>query len=155
VAGVFYTIRVLFENRVLRRIFGPKRAEVMAGWTKLHNEELHDLYFLQSIIRMIKSMKIRWVGHVARMGEKRNMYRLLVGKQEGKESTRKTRCRWVDNIKMGLVEIGWDAVDWLGLAQDREKFGALMNVVMNLQVPLLSGYTSGGLSSSGELHRIR
>jgi hypothetical protein len=80
----------VFENRVLRRIFGPKGDEVTGEWRKLHNEELHDLYSLPSIIRIIKSRKMRWAGHVARMGEKRNVYRLLAGKPEGKETTRKT-----------------------------------------------------------------
>jgi hypothetical protein len=85
---------------VLRR-FGPKRDEVTGGWRKLHNEELRDLYSSPSIIRIIKSRRMRWVGHVARMGENRNVYRLLVGKPEG----RRPRRRWVDNIKVDLVEI--------------------------------------------------
>jgi hypothetical protein len=76
----------VFENRVLRSIFGPKRNEVRGGWTKLHNEELHNLYFSPNIIRMIKSRRIRWTGHVARMGKKRNPYRILVGKPEEKRS---------------------------------------------------------------------
>jgi hypothetical protein len=80
----------VFENRVLRRIFGPKRDGVTGGWRKLHNEELHDLYSSPSIIRIKKLGRMRWAGHVARMGEKRNVYRLLVGKTEGKETTRKT-----------------------------------------------------------------
>jgi hypothetical protein len=74
----------VFENRVLRRIFGPKRDEMIGEWRRLHNEELRDLYSPPSIIRIIKSRRMRWVGHVARMGEKRNSYRLLVGKPEGK-----------------------------------------------------------------------
>jgi hypothetical protein len=81
----------VFENRVLRRIFGPKRDEVTGEWRKLHNEELHDLYSLPSIIRIIKSRRMRRAGHVARMGEKKNAYRLLVGKTRGKETTRKTK----------------------------------------------------------------
>jgi hypothetical protein len=81
----------VFENRVLRRIFGLKRAEVTGEWRKLHNEELRDLYSSPSIIRLIKSGRMRWAGHVARMGEKRNEYRLLVGKPVGKKSTRKTK----------------------------------------------------------------
>jgi hypothetical protein len=81
----------VFENRVLRRIFGPKRDEVTCEWRKLHNEELHDLYSSPSIIRIIKSRRMRWAGHVARMGEKRNIYRLLVGKARGKDTTRKTK----------------------------------------------------------------
>jgi hypothetical protein len=81
----------VFENKVLRRIYGPKRDEVTGEWRNLHNEELHDLYSSPSIIRKIKSRRMRWAGHVARMGEKRNAYRLLVGKARGIETTRKTK----------------------------------------------------------------
>jgi hypothetical protein len=109
----------VFENRVLSRIFGPKRDRVTGGWRKLHNEELHNLYSLQSIIRIIKSRRMRWAGHVARMGEKRNMYRSLVGKPEGKRPLRRRRRRWIDNNKMDLLEIGLSVVGWIGLAQDR------------------------------------
>jgi hypothetical protein len=90
----------VFENRVLRRIFGPKRDEVTGGWRELHNEELHNLYSSPSIIRVIKSRRMRWAGIAARMGEKRNAYRILVGKPEGKRPLGKPRRRWVDNIKM-------------------------------------------------------
>jgi hypothetical protein len=107
--------------KVLRRIFGPTRDEVTGEWRKLHNEELPDLYSSPSIIRIIKSRRMRWAGHVARMGEKRNAYRLLVGKPEGKRPLGRPRRRWVDNIKMDLLEIGWGGVDWIGLAQDRDK----------------------------------
>jgi hypothetical protein len=107
-----HTLRV-FENRVLRRIFGSKRDRVTGGWRKLYNEELHNLYSSPSIIRIIKSRWMRWVGHVARMGEKRNVYRLLVGKPEGKRPLGRPRRMWIDNIKMGLLEIGFSAVDWL------------------------------------------
>jgi hypothetical protein len=95
----------VFENRVLRRIFGLKRDEVTGGWRKLHNEELHNLYSSPSIIRMIKPRRVRWVGHVARMGEKRNAYRILAGESEGKRPLGRPRCRCVDNIKMDLREI--------------------------------------------------
>jgi hypothetical protein len=98
----------VFENRALRRIFGPKRDEETGDWRKLHNEELHNLYSSPSIIRMIKSRRMRWAGHVARMGEKRNVYRILVGKPEGKRPLVRSRRRWADNIKMDLREIGWD-----------------------------------------------
>jgi hypothetical protein len=125
----------VFENRVLRRIFGPKRDGVMGGWRKLHNKELHNLYSSPSIIRIIKSRRMRWVGHVARMGEKRNVYRLLVGKPEGRRPLGKPRCRWIDNIKIDLLEIGLSVVDWIGLAQDRYRWRALVNAVMILQVP--------------------
>jgi predicted small integral membrane protein len=107
------------------RIFGPKRDEVTGEWRKLHNEELHDLYFSSSIIRIIKSMRMRWAGHVARMGEKRNAYRPLETRRRG----------WVDNIRMDLVEMGWSDVDWIGLAQDRNRWRALVNSVLNLRVP--------------------
>jgi hypothetical protein len=96
---------------VLRRIFGPKRDEVTGEWRKLHNEELHDLYSLPSIIRIIKARRMRWAGHVARMGEKRNTYRLLVGKPEGRRPLVRPRRRWLDNIRMDLVEVGWRDVD--------------------------------------------
>jgi hypothetical protein len=102
-----FRLRV-FENRVLRRIFGQKRDEVTGDWRKLHNEEVHNLYFSPNIIRMIKSWTMRWAGHVARRGETRNAYRILVGKPEGKRPLGRPRHRWVDNIKMDLTEIGWD-----------------------------------------------
>jgi hypothetical protein len=95
----------VFENKVLRRIFGPKRDEVTGGWRKLHNEELPELHSLPSIIRVMKSRRMRWVGHVARMGEKRDAYRLLVGKQT--ERDHQEEYRWVDNIKMDLVKVEW------------------------------------------------
>jgi hypothetical protein len=108
---------------------------VTGEWRKLHNEELRDLYSSSSIIRIIKSRKMRWEGHVARMGEKRNTYRLLVGKQEGKRPLGKPRRRWVDNIRMDLGEVAWGDVDWIGLAKDRNRWRALVNSVLNLRVP--------------------
>jgi hypothetical protein len=125
--------RRVFENRVLRRIFGPKKDRVTGGWRKLHNEELHNLYPSPSIIRIIKSRRMRWARH--ELGEKRNMYRLLVGKPEGKRSLGRPRCRWIDNIKMDLLEIGLNVVDWIGLAQDRNSWRALVNAVMDLWIP--------------------
>jgi hypothetical protein len=91
------------ENRVLRGIFGPKRDEMTRGWRKLHNEELHNLYFSPSIIRMIKSRRMRWAGYVARMGEKPNAYRILVRNPDGRRLVGRTRRRWVDNFKMNLI----------------------------------------------------
>jgi hypothetical protein len=125
----------VFENRVLRRIFGPKRDEVTGEWRKMHNEELRELYSSPSIIRIIKSPRTRWEGHVARMGEKRNAYRLLVGKSEGKRPLGRPRRRWVDNIRMDLGEVGWGDVDWIGLAQDMDRWRAVVNWVLNLRVP--------------------
>jgi len=104
------TLRV-FENRVLRRIFGPKRDEVTGEWRKLHNEELSDLYCSLNIVRMIKSRRMRWAGHVARMGQGRGMYRVLVGKPEGKTRLGRPRSRWEDNIKMDLQEVGCGVMD--------------------------------------------
>jgi hypothetical protein len=146
----------VFENRVLRRIFGPGRDEVTGAGRKLHSEELRGLYSSPSIIRIMKARRVRWVGHVARMGEKRNAYRLLVGKPEGRRPLGRPRRRWLDNIRMELVEVGWGNVDWIGLAQDRDRWRALVNAVMNLQVPsnagkLSSGLTTGDLSNSAQL----
>jgi hypothetical protein len=100
----------MFENRVLRWVFGPKRDEVTGEWRKLHDEELRDLYFLPNIVRVVKSRRMRWAGHVARMGEGRGVRRVLVGKPEGKRSLGGPRHRWEGNIKMDLQEVGggWD-----------------------------------------------
>jgi hypothetical protein len=96
----------VFENRVLRGIFGPKRDEVTGQWRKLHSGELHNLYSLPDIIRHIKSRRMRWAGHVTRMKEGRNVYRVLVGKPEGKRPSERLRRRWEDGIKVDLREIG-------------------------------------------------
>jgi hypothetical protein len=97
----------LFENRVLRRIFGPKRDEVTGEWRRLHNEEPNDLYSSPNIIWVIKSRRMRWTGHVARMGEGRGAYRILVERPEGRRPLGRPRHRWEDNIKMNLQEVGW------------------------------------------------
>jgi hypothetical protein len=120
----------VFQNKVLKRIFGPKRDEVTGGWRKLHNEELRDLYSLPGVIRIMKTKRMRWAGHVARIGGKRNAYRLLVGKPEGWRPLGRSRHMWVD-----LLEIGSGGVDWIGLARDRDEWRALVNAVMNLRVP--------------------
>jgi hypothetical protein len=125
----------VFESKVLRRIFGPKRGEETRGQRKLHNEDHHDLYSSLSIIRIIKSRRMRLAGQVARMREKRNAYMLLVGKPEGKKPLGRPRHRWVDNIKIDLLDIGWGDMDCIGLAQDMDKWRALVNAVMNLRVP--------------------
>jgi hypothetical protein len=124
----------VFENRVLRKIFGPKRDEVAGEWRKLHNGELHNLYSSPNTFRHIKSRRIRWAGHVARMGEGRNVYRVLVGKPEGKRPHGRPRRRWEDRIKLHLRQIGWGGVEWIHLAQVRDRWRALMNAVMNLRV---------------------
>jgi hypothetical protein len=125
----------VFENRVLRRIFGPKRDEVTGEWRKLHNEELNDLYSSPNIVRVIKSRRMRLAGHVARMGERRGMYRVSVGKSEGKRPLGRLRRRWEDNIKTDLQEVGCWCMTWIELAQDRDRWRVLVNVVINLRVP--------------------
>jgi hypothetical protein len=107
---------------------------VTGEWRKLHNEELRDLCS-KSIIRIIKSRRMRWVGHVVRMREKMNACRLLVGNARGKEPLRRRRLRWVDNIRMGLGEVRWGGVDWIGLAQNRNGWRVLVNPVLKLRVP--------------------
>jgi len=121
-------------NMVLRRIFGPRRDEV-TGWRRMHNEELNDLYSLHNIVRVIKSRRMGWAGHVACMGEERRVYRVFVGKPEGKRPLGRPRRRWVDNIRMDLQEAGYGYMDWIGLAQDRDRWRTLVSAVMNLRVP--------------------
>jgi len=126
------------ENRVLMRIFGPKRDKVTREWRKLHNE-LNDLYSSPSIVRVIKLRRMTWVGHIARMGKRRGVYRVLVGKPEGKRPLGRPRHKWEDNIKMDLQKVGSGGRDWIKQAQDTEGWQALVNVVMNLQVPYNAG----------------
>jgi hypothetical protein len=111
----------VFENRVLRRIFGPKRDEVTGGWRKLHNEKPHGLYSSPSIVSVFKARRMRWAGHVARMGEVRGAHNILVGRPEGRRPLGRPRHRWEDNIKMDLREIGYGVVDWIHLAQGRDR----------------------------------
>ena len=125
----------VFENMVLRRIFGPRRDEVKGEWRRLHNEEINDLYSSPNIVRVIKSRRMRWAGHVARVGEERDVYRVLVGKPEGKRPLGRPRRRWVDNIRMDLQEMRCGYMDWIGLAQDRDRWRTLVSAVMNLRVP--------------------
>jgi hypothetical protein len=106
---------------VLRRIFGPKRDEVTGEWRRLHNKELYALYSSPYIFRVIKSRRLRWAKHVARMGKRRGAYRALVEKPEGKRPLGRPRRRWEDNIKMDLREVVWGGVDWIDLAQDRDR----------------------------------
>jgi hypothetical protein len=125
----------VFENRVLRGIFGSKRDEVTGEWRKLHNQELNDLYSLPDIVRVVKSRKMRWAGHVARMGEERGVHKVLVGKPEGKRPLGKPRPRWEDNIKMDLREVGGCRWKWRELAQDRDGWLALVSTVNKFRVP--------------------
>ena len=125
----------VFENRVLRRIFGPKRDGVTEKWRKLHNEELNDLYPSPNIVRVIKSRRMRWAVHVARMEEGRGVYKVLVVKPEGKRPLGRPRRRWEYNIKMDLEEVGRGCGDWMELAQDRDSWRALVSTVMNYRVP--------------------
>ncbi|KAJ4439437.1 hypothetical protein ANN_07561 [Periplaneta americana] len=125
----------VFENKVLRKIFGAKRDEVTGEWRKLNNTELHALYSSPDIIRNIKSRCLRWAGYVARMGESRNAYRVLVGRPEGKRSLGRPRRRWEDNIKMDLREVRYDDREWINLAQDRDQWRAYVRAAMNLRVP--------------------
>jgi hypothetical protein len=125
----------VFENRVLRRIFGPKRNEVTGGWRKRHNEELQDLYCSPSIVRVIKARRMRWAGQVARMWDVRGAYNILVRRPEGRRPLGRPRRRWEDKIKMDLREIGFRDVDWIHWARDRDRWRALVNTVMNLRVP--------------------
>jgi len=122
----------VFENMVLR-IFGPRRDEVTWEWRRLHNEELNDLYSSHNIVRVIKSRRMRWVGHVARMGEERGVYRFLRGKPEGRRPLGRPRRRWLD-IRMDLQEVGCGYMEWIGLAQDRDSWRTLVSAVMNLRV---------------------
>jgi len=125
----------VFENTVLRRIFGPTRDEVTWEWRRLHNEELNDLCPSPNIVQGITSRRMRWAGCVARMGEERGVYRVLVGKPEGKRPLGRPRLRWVDNIRTDLQEVGCGYMDWIGLAQDRDRWRTLGHAVMNLRVP--------------------
>ena len=112
---------------VLRRIFAPRREEVTGEWRRLHNEELNDLYSSPNILRVIKSRRMRWAGHVARMGEERGVYRVLVGKPEGR--------RPLGRPRVDLQEVGCVYMDWIGLAQDRDRWRTLVSAVMSLRVP--------------------
>jgi hypothetical protein len=124
----------VFENRVLRKIFGPKREED-GLWRKMHNVELHSLYSSLNIVMVIKSRKVRWVGHVACMAKGRGICRVLVRRPRGKKPLGRPRHRWEDNIKIGPRETGINGVNWIQLAQDRVQWQAFVNMVMNLWVP--------------------
>jgi len=129
----------VFESRVLRRIFRPKRDEVTGEWRKPHSEELNDMYCSLNIIWMIRSRRMRRAGCVASIGERRGVYRVLVGKPEGKRPLGRPRHRWEDSIMMDLQKVGCRGMDWIGLAEDWERWPTLVNVVMNLRVPYYMG----------------
>ena len=120
---------------MLRSIFGHKTDNVTGEWRKLHNEELNGLYSSPNIVRVIKSRRMKWAGHVARMGEGRDVYRVLVGKPEGKRPLGRCRRRWEDNINMDLQEVGCKGTDWIELAQYGDRWQVLVNAVMNPSVP--------------------
>jgi hypothetical protein len=130
---VEHRLRV-FEDSVLRKIFGPKREED-GSWRKLHSDEIHSLYSSLNTVRVIKSSNMKWAGHVARMGERRGVYRVLVGRPEGKRPLGRPRRRWDDNIKMDLREIGIDGANRIQLPQGRVQWRACVNTVTNLRVP--------------------
>jgi hypothetical protein len=125
----------VFENRVLRSVFGPKRDEVTGEWRKLHYEELNDMYSLPNIVRVVKSRRMRWEGHVARMREESGVHRVLVGKPEVKRPLGRHRRRWEDNIKMDFQEIGVGCGEWIESAQDRDRWRALVRRIKKLWVP--------------------
>jgi hypothetical protein len=120
---------------VLRRISGPRRDDVTGEWRRFNNEELNDLYTSPNIVWVIKSRRMRWAGHEARMGEERGAYRVLMGKPEGRRPMGRPRRRWVDNIAVDRQEVGCGYVDWIGLAQDRDRWWTLVSAVKNLRVP--------------------
>jgi hypothetical protein len=120
---------------LLRRIFWPKGDEVTEEWRKLHNDELSDLYCSPNIVRVIKSRRIKWAGHVALMGEGRRVYRFLAGKPEGRRPLGRPGCGWEDNIKMDLQEVRCGVMVWIELAQDKNRWRVIVNVVINPRVP--------------------
>ena len=124
----------MFENGVLR-IFGPERDEITRQWRKLHNEELNDLYCSPNFVLVIQSRGMRWAVYVVRMGKMRGAYSVLAGKLRERDHLEKPRLRWGDNIKVDLQKVGCGGMDWIELAQDRDRWRALVSAVMYLRVP--------------------
>jgi len=121
---------------VLSYIFlSGEKWSICTKWSRLHNEELNDLYSSTNIVRVIKSRRMRWAGHVARVGEKRVVYGVLLEKREGRRPLGRPRLRWVDNIRMDFQEVVCEYMDWIGLAQDRDRWWTLLSEVMSLRVP--------------------
>ena len=135
--SIYYFIYVYIYIYIY--IYGPKWDEVTGEWRKLHNEKLSDLYSLPNIVRVVKSRRMRWARHVARMGEERGVHRVLVGKHEGKRPLGRLRRRWKDNIKMDLQEVRRSCGDWMELAQDRDRWRALVGTARNFRVPKMRG----------------
>jgi len=125
----------VFENRVLRIIFGTKRDDVTGEWRKLHKEKLNDLCSSPNIFRVIEPRRLRWAGHVACMGERRNAYTVFAGKPVRKRPLGIHRRRWENNINMDLQEVGCGGINWIELAQDRDRWRTLVSAVMNIRVP--------------------
>jgi hypothetical protein len=121
----------VFENRVLSRIFESKKNEVTGEWRRLHDEEFNALYSSPNVIRVMKSRRLKWAGHVARMGESR----ILVGKSDSRRPLGRPTRRWEDNIKLNLREVGWVGTNWIDLAQNRNKCRDFVNVALNLVIP--------------------
>jgi hypothetical protein len=117
-----------------QRSFGPKREEVAGDWSRVHNEELHNLYTSPNIVTVFTARRMRWAGHVARMGKMRNEYNIFAGKPERKSPFGRPRHKWEDNIRIYLREIGWEILNWMHLVQDRDQWRALMDTVMNFRV---------------------
>ena len=134
---VHYTSRAnnLYNSSNSKLICVPRSDEVTEEWRRLHNEELNDLYPSPNIVRVIKSKRMRWAEHVARMGEERGVYRVLVGRPEGRRPLGRPSHRCVDNIRMDLQDVGCGYMDWIGLAQDRDMWRTFVSAVMNLRVP--------------------